>query len=66
MRRVLSELEALEREARLQPSPAPRVNEPWELILARQQELRRNWLPPAGFQRRHENGRFKAAADLES
>lgn len=65
MRRVLTELECLEWEARQQPSPPPRVNEPWELILARQLELRRNWLPPRGW-RRHEDGRFAAADDLES
>lgn len=43
MRRVLTELECLEREADTVPSPAPR--DPWWLIRQRQDELRRDWLP---------------------
>lgn len=58
----MTELVHLEWEARQRPSPSPRVCEPWALVLERQQELRRNWLPPREW-RRHDDGRFKAADD---
>jgi hypothetical protein len=63
MRRVLSELECLEWEARQQPSPPPRVCEPWDVVLTRQEELLRNWLPSRGFCR-HEYSQLRAAANF--
>lgn len=56
MRRVLTEMEALEREALTRPSPSPR--DPWWVIRRRQDELRNDWLPLRVPQPRDRAGRF--------
>lgn len=54
---TMTELERLEWEARQKPSPPPRVNEPWHVIVARHRELQRDWLPTRRCRRRTD-GRF--------